>query len=237
MRLPQEGRTDEVARRLMEAIDLGLFVEGQQLPSETELSQQLGVSTVSLREALAYLRQRGIIETRRGRNGGSFICSSNEVPVDVLYSRLRSMSTIELRDLSDEHMAVSGAAARLAAQRSSSEQHRQMQHYIDALGDAKCRREKRRADARFHIEIAAASQSVRLTHAEIRLQGELGELLWLPSEITPSVAVVQASHQMILNAIASGDVNLAGALAEAHVCEEVKRAIQLKLELLASHPV
>ena len=67
IRLRQEGRTDEVARRLMEAIDLGMFAEGQQLPSESELALQLGVATVTLREALVVLRQRGLIETRRGR--------------------------------------------------------------------------------------------------------------------------------------------------------------------------
>ena len=73
IRLRQEGRTEEVVRRLMEAIDLGLYGEGQQLPSETELAGQFGVATVTLRDALAYLRQRGVIETRRGRTGGSFV--------------------------------------------------------------------------------------------------------------------------------------------------------------------
>ena len=41
IRLRQEGRTDEVTRRLVEAIELGLFAEGQQLPSESELSPPL----------------------------------------------------------------------------------------------------------------------------------------------------------------------------------------------------
>ena len=56
MRLRQEGRTEEVVRRLIEVIDLGLFAKGEQLPSETELALQFGVATVTLREALAVLR-------------------------------------------------------------------------------------------------------------------------------------------------------------------------------------
>ena len=67
IRLRQEGRTEEVVRRLIEVIDLGLLAEGEQLPSESELAMQLGVATVTLREALAVLRQRGLIETRRGQ--------------------------------------------------------------------------------------------------------------------------------------------------------------------------
>lgn len=234
MRLRQEGRTDEVVRRLMEAIDLGLYAEGQQLPSESELAVQFGVATVTLREALAHLRQRGVIETRRGRNGGSFICASVEMPAEMLFDRLRELSTIELRDFGDEHAAISGAAARLAAQRSTPEHHRQLQRYIELLGSALTRRERRQADARFHIEVAAASQSIRLTHAEIRLQGELGELLWLPLEEQAPVARVQQAHQAILDAIVNNDATLAGALAEAHVSQGIKRLINAKLELLSA---
>ncbi|MFL6607198.1 MAG: winged helix-turn-helix domain-containing protein, partial [Pseudomonas sp.] len=76
IRVNQEGKTESVTRRLIEMIDLGLLVEGEQLPSENSLSTQLGVATVTLRDALAALRERGVIETRRGRNGGSFICAA-----------------------------------------------------------------------------------------------------------------------------------------------------------------
>ncbi|MNM72940.1 putative L-lactate dehydrogenase operon regulatory protein [compost metagenome] len=233
IRLRQEGRTEEVVRRLMEAIDLGLFAEGQQLPSETELAMQFGVATVTLREALAYLRQRGAIETRRGRNGGSFVCTIVEIPEEILLARLEELSTTDLRDLCDEHMAISGAAARLAARRAAKEHHQHFQRYIEALGEAGSRHERRRADARFHIEIAVASQSIRLTHAEIRLQAEIGELLWLPTEGAPSVETIQQEHRAIAEAIASGDSNLAGALAEAHVSRGIKRLIDLKLNLFA----
>lgn len=233
MRLRQEGRTEEVVRRLIEVIDLGLIAEGEQLPSENELAMQFGVATVTLREALAYLRERRVIETRRGRNGGSFVCPAVELPEVHLRARLTDMSALELRDLCDEHVAISGAAARLAAKRSSSEHHAKLQHYIDALGEAATRTERRRADARFHIEIAVAAQSVRLTHAEMSLQAEIGELMWIPGEgsITPEAA--QSEHRAIADAIMANDPNLAGALAEAHVTRGIKRLIDLRLDLLS----
>src|SRR5690348_17757662 len=82
-----------------------------------ELAGQLGVSTVTLREALMALRQQGLVTTRRGRGGGSFV-SLPEVPGEErLKSRLRGWSTEELRDLGDHWAALSGTAARLAAQR------------------------------------------------------------------------------------------------------------------------
>jgi DNA-binding GntR family transcriptional regulator len=67
------GRREAVARRLGGAIALGLLGDGEQLPSEQELATSLNVSTVTLRDALADLRQKGLVETRRGRGGGSFV--------------------------------------------------------------------------------------------------------------------------------------------------------------------
>lgn len=234
IRLRQEGRTDEVARRLVEAIELGLFAEGQQLPSESELALQLGVATVTLREALVVLRQRGLIETRRGRNGGSFVCAPVELPEALLLQRLKDISGPDLRDLGDEHMAISGTAARLAAQRSTPEHHARIAQHIDALHHAKTRQARHRADARFHIEVAAAAQSLRLTNAEMRLQSEVGELLWLDAIGGNDVTLVEQEHRAILQALVNNDVVLAGALAEAHVVRGIKRLIGLRLELLAA---
>lgn len=233
IRLNQEGKTESVTRRLIEMIDLGLLTEGEQLPNESALATQLGVATVTLRDALAVLRDRGVIETRRGRNGGSFICAAPQTSDQSLFDQLREISTLELRDLADEHAAISGAAARLAAQRAGPEQHARLGSFVDALAKAQERRERRRADARFHIEIAVAAQSVRLTHSEARLQAELGELLWLPFADQPDPQAIEREHRAILEAIVANDANLAGALAEAHVTRGVRRLSTLRLQQMA----
>ena len=66
-------RSEAVVRRLAGAITLGLIGDGEQLPPETELATSLRVAVVTLREALADLRRRGLVETRRGRGGGGFV--------------------------------------------------------------------------------------------------------------------------------------------------------------------
>lgn len=232
IRLRQESRAEEVVRRMVEAIELGLYYEGQQLPSESELSAQFGVATVTLREALSELRHRGIVQTRRGRNGGSFICESVGLSDEVLIRQIRKISQLELRDLCDEMVAVSSAAARLAAKRASSEQLTSLEKYISSLKNASTRKARRQADARFHIEIAVASQSIRLTHLEIRLQSELGELHWFSPSGEDLLPIVEQEHRNIFDAIINGDSNLAGALAEAHINREIKRLMSIKLELM-----
>src|SRR5882762_5568563 len=76
--LDQIGRAEAVTRRLTDAITLGLLADAEQLPSETELASQFGVATVTVREALVALRQQGLVETRRGRGGGSFVITPDE---------------------------------------------------------------------------------------------------------------------------------------------------------------
>lgn len=74
---------------------------------------------------------------------------------------------------------------------------------------------------------------MRLTHTEMRLQSEVGELLWLEAAGGGDVTVVEQEHRAILQALVAGDAVLAGALAEAHVSRGIKRLISLRLELLA----
>lgn len=233
MRLGREGRSEEVVRRMIELIELGVFAEGEQLPSESELALQFGVATVTLREALVGLRQRGLIETRRGRHGGSFVRAPQETPRELLLARLMQMSTLELRDLGDEQLAISASAARLAARRATAEHHARLLRHVEALGADDSRRARRRADAHFHIEIAVASQSVRLSNAEMRLQAELGELLWLDAG-NDEAAAVQQEHRAILAALVAGDAERAGALVEAHVSRGIRRLLERRLVQLAA---
>jgi GntR family transcriptional regulator, transcriptional repressor for pyruvate dehydrogenase complex len=176
------GRAEEVVLRVGQAIQLGLLNDGEQLPPEAEFAGQLGVSAMTLREALAMLRQQGLVETRRGRSGGTFVRRPTAPELGALRDRLRAMTAGELRDLTDEQSAVSGAAARLAATRASTVSVRRLLALADQLADSATTGARVMADSRFHIEVAIASKSERLTVLEVALQARLAELLWLPAE-------------------------------------------------------
>lgn len=59
---------------LLRAIKSGKLLPGDKLPREDDLAESLGVSRMTLRQALGTLEARGLIESRRGRAGGNFIC-------------------------------------------------------------------------------------------------------------------------------------------------------------------
>src|SRR5580692_2468653 len=237
--LAAAGRADEVVQRVSQAIQLGLFVDGEQLPPETEFAAQLGVSAMTLREALATLRQRGLVETRRGRTGGTFVRRPASPPVAVLRERLRGMATSTLRDLIDEQFAVSGAAAKLAAARASTVSVRRLLTLVEQLSGAATLGSRIRADSRFHIEVAIASQSERLTMLEVALQTKLAEFLWLPpasgsSPPQPLDPVAAAEeHAAIAAAIGAENGDEARELAERHVQRNLRHLTALRLGLPA----
>lgn len=226
------GRAETVARRLIQAIRLGLLLDGERLPPESALAGQFGVSPVTLREALATLRTMGLVETRRGRGGGSFVRAPQGPQPAHLERPLRLLSPHELRDIGDHRAAVAGAAAKLAAERALGGDVTTLRGHIERLHGARTLTQRRRADARIHIEIAAAAQSPRLTRQEMDLWSEVGDLVWLPVTEAQAPAVA-GEHEALIDAIESQRPEQARLLAERHVLAETERLLNLRLRLPA----
>jgi len=210
-------RSDTVVDRISAAVRLGLMVDGEQLPNETELAAQMNVSTVTLREALQRLRQRGIIETRRGRTGGSFVRLVDELKDTELEERLVVRSSTEWRDFGEEHAAIAGRIAWLAARRARPVEIERLRSHVGDLRKAHGRGEQQRADSRFYIALAIASQSERLVRAEVRLQAESTELVWMVGQGKLDQNTVSDEHEQIVDAIEREDENEARALVERHI--------------------
>jgi GntR family transcriptional repressor for pyruvate dehydrogenase complex len=225
------GRADEVVQRISEAINLGLLDNGERLPAEPELAAQFGVAPMTVRDALASLREQGLVETRRGRSGGSFVRRPSAPAEEPLRQRLAAMTGSELRDLADEHRAVSGESARLAAERASAVNVRRLFGLTEQLGTASTLGDRIRADCRFHIEVAVASQSPRLTRREVSLQAEVSGLLWLPAGPEIDVAAHVTEHHAIAAAVVAENGPEARRLAEVHVDRNLRRLTSLHLLL------
>jgi DNA-binding FadR family transcriptional regulator len=187
---------------------------------------------MTLREAIATLREEGLVETRRGRSGGTFVRRSLEPPEAPDLRRLRGTTVSALRDVADEMTAVAGSAARLAADRGSPASVRKLFSLADQVAGAATRGGRMKADSRFHVEIAMASQSERLTRHEVRLQGETAGMLWLGRLPEAEVAQMAHEHHEIATAIAEEDGERARLLAERHVVRNLRRTIAMHLALL-----
>ena len=74
-KIVRSNLTDQIFDYMKKQISEGIWKAGEKIPSEIELSESLGVSRVSLRNAIKKSNLLGITETRVGE--GTFVCPFN----------------------------------------------------------------------------------------------------------------------------------------------------------------
>ena len=103
-----------IADQLLRMINAGAYRPGSRLPSERVITEQMGVSRPSLREAISALQIVGVLESRPG--DGTYVCSPL-VPED---HRRLALHVLEACDSPFENMqarkALEIGAVRLAIQ-------------------------------------------------------------------------------------------------------------------------
>jgi GntR family transcriptional repressor for pyruvate dehydrogenase complex len=214
------------------AIAMGILGEGERLPRESVFSSELGISSITLRQALATLRMKGVITTSRGRSGGSVVSSPKEPSDAEIGQKLRLTSTEDLRDMGDHCSAIAAASAKLAAQRADEQDIEYLAGLAERFSHSSSAQERRRADTRFHVTVGVAAQSSRLTAAMLQIQAELSGFLWLEQENESSIAEASRQHADIVAGIAEHDPAAAAAAAEVHSSREMERVIRQHLQLL-----
>jgi DNA-binding FadR family transcriptional regulator len=224
------GRAELVARRLTDAIVSGLLHDGEKLPSEAELARTMGVALVTAREALEVLRDNALVQTRRGREGGSFVTYDRATAARMLDARLQGHSRIELRDLAVHLSAIAGHAAELAAERASDDD---VETLVAVHGsvDGSTEGGARRGLLRFQLEVAAISQSPRLVREEVRLQSEAGPLVWLCLRESEYRGRTVAAREQTISAIAGGSPEAARTAILSLIDDAMQWLIDEKLRL------
>ncbi|WP_353111288.1 GntR family transcriptional regulator [Microbacterium sp.] len=209
--LSDVGRAELVAQRLQDAITTGVLHDQERLPSESELGRRFGVAVVTAREALEALRDAELIYTRRGRDGGSFVSFDPARARKFTDERIRTLSRVELRDASIHYAAIAGMAAEVAADRASEDDVEGLLE-LEEQADHESEGGARRAVARFQLEIAALSQSPRLVREELRMQAEIGTLIWLCLREEDNRVRSAQARRRVIEAIREADVEEARAI-------------------------
>jgi DNA-binding FadR family transcriptional regulator len=195
---------EETVERLLQAIRLGVVGAGERLPSERELAERLGVSRVTLREAIRALSDAGYVESRRGRYGGTFVNESLPAPPEHIGDG-RKIDVAVLEDaLSLRHVLETGAAE-MAAARSLTPADRQ--HLTSTLAEAAAANlaDHRRKDSRLHLAIAEVTASASLTTAMADARMRVNQLLDEIPLLQPNLEHSNEQHEAIIDAILAGD--------------------------------
>jgi GntR family transcriptional repressor for pyruvate dehydrogenase complex len=110
---------EEVALQLRAMFTEGTLRPGDRLPPEREFSQQLGVSRSALREALRTLEISGVIELRKGRNGGAFVTAGNFQAVSANFRDLLTLGNLKFEELAEARTWLAEIVVRVACERAT----------------------------------------------------------------------------------------------------------------------
>ncbi|HEY0902591.1 MAG TPA: FCD domain-containing protein [Marmoricola sp.] len=205
--------------QLATAIRLGVYRQGSTLPSERELAERLGVSRATLREAIAALRAAQLVETTRGRGGGTVVRKRPVRRKSAARAAIRGRHEDLLDSLSFRSIVEPGAAG-LAADRDLDSGTRSMlEETLAAVAEAPAGPDHRQCDSRLHLAIAAASGSSRTMAAVTQVQAELDEMLQAIPVLPVNIAHSTTQHKAIVRAILAGDARKATRVMAEH-CED-----------------
>ena len=224
---------EETVERLLAVIKLGVVGPGERFPPERELAALLGVSRITLREAIGDLRNAGYVESRRGRFGGTFVRYAPPSPSRVELRRIAVEDADKINDALTFRMAVETGAAQILAQlgEDGRDEHRGDDHRRDDHGrdDHRRARERvrdvlltrlgavnragpedyRRMDTLFHLAIAELTGSSLLASACADARVRLNDLLNAIPVLQRNIEHTAAQHTAIVDGILAGDTRRA----------------------------
>ncbi|TLQ46927.1 FadR/GntR family transcriptional regulator [Streptomyces marianii] len=207
---------EEALEQILQVVRLGLVPGGERLPAERELAERMGISRVTLREVLRVLQEEGLVESRRGRYGGTFVLHRPRTEgEDELRRRIAAVDvedTLRFREVLEV-----GAAGLCAAHGLSEEGAGRLRTALTATHDAPLD-DYRRCDTLLHLTLAELSGSPTLTKQYAAVRAAVNDLLDCIPLLVRNLEHSQQQHVALVEAILEGDADAAREVMREH-CE------------------
>lgn len=165
----QKVQSEKLALAVVRQVELlilrGILRPGERLPSERELSERMGVSRPSLREAIDELEARGLLATRPG--SGVYVRDDVAAHYPPALTRLFATHNEAVVDYIAFRRDIEGLAAERAARLGSDTDLRVIDSIFGKMETAHGKRnpsEEARLDAEFHMAIIEAGHNVVMLH-------------------------------------------------------------------------
>lgn len=204
-----------VAYRITEAIRAGDVKVGDRLPSEQNLSAQLGVARPTLREAIKLLVQAGVLNVLPGSSGGIFVISQT-IPPELAGLPLPEMPMEDIAGMLEARRLIEPHVMRMAAVFGTPSDFQAMHDAVQLSAEAAAPFRKRKisqeglalmhvASTRFNIAVARATQNSVLVQVMELMLRRMDPVRVLALAELDDVIVSTRTLQDSLAAIESGD--------------------------------
>jgi GntR family transcriptional regulator, transcriptional repressor for pyruvate dehydrogenase complex len=179
---------------------------GQRLPSERELTTQLKVSRPVVRAALSSLEQSGLVESRWGRGGGSYIVDQLYKPLHQSTMDLLNSGKIDIRQFLEARIAIECFSMKIAKGKIT-EEHIQRLEAINEefVKNGKDQLSQNKQNSLFHVALAELSGNSLLTMMLQSLMEFMDETRPNSSRSSSFIKAVYRGHAAIIEAMKQRD--------------------------------
>ena len=215
-----------VAGQIARFIQGNGLTPGDRLPGERELSELLGVSRASVREALRSLQARGVVLVRHGK--GVFVAPPDEGERALeRFARLREVGMEELFAMRE---VLEVPAAGWTAAAATDEQLQDLVQTFETLAEGVRNRqpasELQIMDAKLHLQIAEYANNRFLAMTQTVLQEMLARSMETTLAIAGRPARSVREHAEIVEALLARDPSRARAAARRHIHSSRRAALR-----------
>src|SRR6266852_3918399 len=216
---------ETIAAKIAELIASADLKPGDRLPTEHELSEQLGVSRTVVREAVKVLVATGLVYTRRG--SGLYVANKASSLQTTMFGSLLPVDPTQVISLYEFRLVLELPAARMAAERITPLELRELREVV-ALNwrsaETQQRQQWSESDAAFHRVIAEATHNPFLASTIATTTRAQVWVFDIAAGRTQALLLTYAEqHAAILEAIQEGEPGAAA------------QAMQIHLEWALSH--
>jgi len=221
---PGRASTDVVDYVRSEVLG-GHLAPGDRLPAERDLAQQMGVSRVTVRDAVRSLEAAGLVEVRVGAHGGPFV---THPPLDVLaeslglHLRLQGTTFMELAEV---RLALEVCAVRLACSRANPEDIAGLRRLAEGTTWGLAASETARQSMDFHVAMVQSAHNTALEALFMATRLLIQDAFDLLHQREPDmVEVARDVHCQLASLVESGDWEAAVELMREHQYDFMRRA-------------
>ncbi|MDB5726810.1 MAG: bacterial regulatory s, gntR family protein [Noviherbaspirillum sp.] len=120
-----------VSEQIRGAIASGQLKSGDRLPGERELAEVFVVSRTAVREALRMLESSGLIELRKGRNGGAVVRAGDAANVTQSIQDMVLLGSLPMSDLTEARIDITNAVIAHFCARATEEDYAMLERNVE----------------------------------------------------------------------------------------------------------
>jgi GntR family transcriptional repressor for pyruvate dehydrogenase complex len=224
--LNEKKNFEKIVDVLKEKIFSGEFHPGDRLPVERDLAEALKVSRLSVREAYRALELFGMVEIRRGNEGGAFIRTPSSSSIIQSVSDLFRFQGLTLEQWTEARLLLELDISRLAIKHANARDCACLEALIDAAYE--------KIDAglpahdehiHFHTAFAEMARNPILFTAYNSMMDLLLNSLKVSHAPLEHAKAAAEIHRRIVEALKNGDINRLSRIIKEHVKTAGKRLL------------